>query len=114
MEFTAKDSEALYHVWMSQKSKMRLTQMEFAKKLGISQLEFSSILRGERPLSMAFISRFCHLLNLESDRVVPSLRSQPEVKEVYLESRMTVDGEIKRAYIDGNQVVVEYLHRVTH
>lgn len=112
MEFTVKDNEALYQVWMSQKSKMRLTQMEFAKKLGMNQLEFSSILRGERPLSMAFVSRFCNLLNLESHRVVPSLRTQPNVKEVYLESRMTVDGEIKRAYIEGNQVIVEYLHTV--
>ena len=112
MEFTAKDKDALHQVWMSQKSKMRLTQMEFAKKLGMNQLEFSSILRGERPLSMAFVSRFCALLNIEAYRVVPSLRTRTDIKEVHLESRMTVDGEIKRAYIDGNQVVVEYVHTV--
>lgn len=32
MEFTERDRDALYQTWMSQKSKMRLTQMEFAKK----------------------------------------------------------------------------------
>ncbi|WP_260261027.1 helix-turn-helix domain-containing protein [Vibrio intestinalis] len=114
MEFTRQDSEALYQVWMSQKSKMRLTQMEFAKKLGMSQLEFSGLLRGDKPLSMAFVSQFCRLLNLDSRTIVPTLqeRAKAATQQVYLESRMTVDGEIKRAYIEGNQVVVEYMHTV--
>ncbi|SDH98120.1 hypothetical protein SAMN04488136_1419 [Vibrio xiamenensis] len=114
MEFTQQDKEALYNVWMSQKAKMRITQMEFAKKLGLSQLEFSELLRGKRELSMSFIGQFCHLLHIEPERVVPSLKSgvSEAPKVVYLESRMSVDGEIQRAYIEGNQVIVEYAHTV--
>lgn len=114
MEFTEKDREALYQTWMSHKSKMRLTQMEFAKKLGMNQLTFSQLLRGEQPLNMSFVSQFCRLLRLEPNQVVPSLQensaSGPAV--VYLQSRMSVDGEIQNAYIEGNQVVVEYAHVV--
>lgn len=115
MEFTDKDREALYKSWMSQKSKMRLTQMEFAKKLGMSQLAFSQLLRGEKPLTMSFVSQFCHLLRLEPHNVFPSLKEDlangPKV--IYLVSRMSVDGDIQNAYIDGNQIVVEYAHTVT-
>lgn len=114
MEFTQQDREALYNTWMSQKSKMRLTQMEFAKKLGMNQLTFSQMLRGEQPLNMSFVSHFCRLLRLEPKQVVPSLQEQSDngPKVVYLQSRMSVDGEIQNAYIDGNQVVVEYAHVV--
>lgn len=114
MEFTDKDREALYQSWMSQKSKMRLTQMEFAKKLGMSQLAFSQLLRGEKPITMSFVSQFCRLLRLEPKDVFPSFKDaeQHGPKVVYLQSRMTVDGEIQNAYIEGNQVVVEYAHTV--
>ncbi|MDN3612439.1 helix-turn-helix domain-containing protein [Vibrio ostreicida] len=114
MEFTEKDREALYSTWMSQKSKMRLTQMEFAKKLGITQLSFSQFLRGEAPLTMSFISQFCRLLRLDAKLVFPSLKQSSESgpKVVYLQSRMSVDGDIQNAYIEGNQVVVEYAHTV--
>ncbi|MCG9595396.1 helix-turn-helix domain-containing protein [Vibrio sp. Isolate25] len=114
MEFTEKDREALYNTWMSQKSKMRLTQMEFAKKLGISQLNFSQLLRGEEPLTMSFISHFCRLLHLDAKQIFPSLKEANEngPKVVYLQSRMSVDGEIQNAYIEGNQIVVEYAHTV--
>jgi len=44
MEFTELDRNALYDIWMSQKAKMHLTQMEMAKRLGISLHEFSSLL----------------------------------------------------------------------
>lgn len=44
MDFTQRDREALNQVWMSQKAKMRLTQMEMVKRLGLSQLEFSRLL----------------------------------------------------------------------
>ena len=114
MEFTEQDREVLYQTWMSQKSKMRLTQMEFAKKLGMNQLTFSQILRGESPLTMPFISLFCRLLQLDPKQVFPSLKetSSQGPKIVYLQSRMSVDGEIQNAYIEGNQVIVEYAHRV--
>lgn len=114
MEFTDRDREALYQIWMSQKSKMRLTQMEFAKKLGMNQLTFSQVLRGETPLTMSFISQFCRLLRIEPQSAVPSLKedNQHGPKIVYLQSRMSVDGEIQNAYIEGNQVVVEYAHTV--
>ncbi|NVD08910.1 helix-turn-helix domain-containing protein [Vibrio sp. JPW-9-11-11] len=114
MEFTDKDREALYQSWMSQKSKMRLTQMEFAKKLGMSQLAFSQLLRGEKPITMSFVSQFCRLLRLEPKNVFPSLKDDQQhgPKVVYLQSRMSVDGEIQNAYIEGNQVVVEYAHMV--
>ena len=112
MEFTERDRDALYQTWMSQKSKMRLTQMEFAKKLGMSPLAFPQMLRGEKPLNMSFISHFCRLLRLEPNHVFPSLKEQSDTgpKVVYLQSRMSVDGEIQNAYIEGNQVIVEYAH----
>ncbi|MEH0664524.1 helix-turn-helix transcriptional regulator [Vibrio scophthalmi] len=114
MEFTEQDREAIYTTWMSQKSKMRLTQMEFAKKLGMNQLSFSRVLRGEAPMTMPFVTKFCHLLHLDPKLVVPSLkeRSDQGPKIVYLQSRMSVDGEIQNAYIEGNQVIVEYAHVV--
>ncbi|CAK4075466.1 helix-turn-helix transcriptional regulator [Vibrio sp. MarTm2] len=114
MEFTEQDREALYQTWMSQKSKMRLTQMEFAKKLGMNQLTFSQVLRGERPMTMSFVSHFCRHLHLEPKHTFPSLKEHREAgpRVVYLKSRMTVDGEIQNAYIEGNQVVVEYAHTV--
>ncbi|KAB0291928.1 helix-turn-helix transcriptional regulator [Vibrio fortis] len=113
MEFTDLDRDALYQTWMSQKSRMRLTQMEFSKKLGMNQLAFSRVLRGETPLTMSFVSQFCRLLHLEPKNVLPSLKEGSEgPKVVYLQSRMSVDGEIQNAYIEGNQVVVEYAHTV--
>lgn len=114
MEFTDNDRDALYQIWMSKKSKMRLTQMEFAKKLGMNQLSFSRVLRGETPLTMSFVSHFCRLLQLDPKNVVPSLKETNDAgpKIVYLQSRMSVDGEIQNAYIEGNQVVVEYAHTI--
>lgn len=114
MEFTEQDRDALYQTWMSQKSKMRLTQMEFAKKLGINQLTFSQVLRGERPMTMSFVSQFCRLLQLEPKHTFPSLKQHNETgpKVVYLKTSMSVDGEIQNAYIEGNQVIVEYAHTV--
>lgn len=47
MEFTEQDRDALYQTWMSQKSRMRITQMEFSKKLGMNQLDFSRVLKGD-------------------------------------------------------------------
>ena len=63
---------------------------------------------------MSFVSHFCRLLHLEPKNVVPSLKETNEhgPKVVYLQSRMSVDGEIQNAYIEGNQVIVEYAHTV--
>ncbi|WP_117232770.1 helix-turn-helix domain-containing protein [Vibrio maerlii] len=115
MEFTPQDTQALYQMWMSQKAKMRLTQMEVAKRLGLSQLDFSSILRGMTPLSMGFVSQFCQLMQVEPKQFIPSLMAGSETapKVVYLKSSMTIDGEIQRAYIEGNKVIVEYAHTVS-
>lgn len=114
MEFTEFDREALYQTWMSQKSRMRLTQMAFSKQLGMNQLAFSRILNGETPMTMSFVSQFCRLLNLEAQQILPSLKqgNNDGPKVVYLQSRMSVDGEIQNAYIEGNQVIVEYAHTV--
>lgn len=59
MEFTQQDTKALYQIWMSQKAKMRVTQMEMAKQLNLSQRDFSAMIRGALPLSMTFVSQFC-------------------------------------------------------
>ncbi|WP_428773847.1 helix-turn-helix domain-containing protein [Vibrio sp.] len=114
MQFTQQDREALYQIWMSQKAKMRLTQMEVAKRLGLTQVQFSDMLRGDEPLSMTFVTQFCRHMHVDPKLVLPSLRNDGHsgTQAVYLQSRMTVDGEIQRAYIEGNQVVVEYVHTV--
>lgn len=113
MQFNQQDQDALYQIWMSQKAKLRITQMEFAKQLGLTQLEFSQRVRGAKPLDMGFILNFCQHLGLEPSQVIPSLKSQHSLtgESVRLTTRLTVDGEIERAYIEGSQVVVEYLYR---
>lgn len=58
MELNQEDRKALYDVWMTKKAKMHMTQMEMTKRLGVSQGEFSELLRGDAPLSMSFVSRF--------------------------------------------------------
>ncbi len=110
MEFTQQDRDALYRVWMSQKAKRHLTQMQMAKLLGMSQLEFSNLLRGNEPLSLSFISRFCQQLNLEPHNVVPSMHRStgPETQKVFLQNRVIIDGEIQNVQIEGNQVIIDY------
>ncbi|MDG3086385.1 helix-turn-helix transcriptional regulator [Vibrio hannami] len=114
MNFTEADREALNGIWMSQKAKMRLTQMEIVKKLGLTQLEFSNYLRGAVPLNITFIERLCRIMHVEPALVIPSLKVNPEesAKVVYLKTTVNVDGAIQNAYIDGNQVVIEYAHLV--
>lgn len=114
MEFTQQDRDTLYQVWMSQKAKMRLTQMEMSKRLGMTQREFSELLRGTSTLRMGFVSQFCHQLHVDPKVIIPSLMntSTETPKVVYLKSKMMIDGEIQRAYIEGNQVVVEYAHTI--
>ncbi|MBL4304328.1 helix-turn-helix domain-containing protein [Vibrio fluvialis] len=114
MEFGPEDRIALYDVWMSQKAKMHLTQMEMTKRLGVSQVEFSNILRGNAPLTMAFVTKFCQQLHVEPHNVLPTLKNKFISGEhlVHLQNRVTVDGEIQRVLIDGNQVIIEYTHLV--
>ncbi|WP_165313756.1 helix-turn-helix domain-containing protein [Vibrio ziniensis] len=112
MEFCQEDRKALYDVWMSQKAKMHLTQMEITKRLGVSQVEFSNLLRGTEPLSMSFVTKFCKHLHVEPANVLPTLKySCGKVESsVYLRNRICVDGEIQKVYVEGNQVVIEYVH----
>jgi len=112
MEFTEQDREALYDVWMSQKAKMHMTQMEMAKKMGMTQVDFSNLIRGSAPMSMGFVAEFFRLMRIEPSHYLPSLMRSasgaPQV--VYLSNRIAVDGEIQNVYVDGNQVVIEYVH----
>ncbi|QXO15440.1 MULTISPECIES: helix-turn-helix domain-containing protein [Vibrio] len=112
MEFGPEDRHALYDIWMSQKAKMHLTQMEMAKRLGVSQVEFSNLLRGNAPLTMSFVTTFCQHLHVEPYNVLPTLKSKFTSGEhlVRLQNRITVDGEIQRVQVDGNQVIIEYTH----
>ncbi|MBW3694576.1 XRE family transcriptional regulator [Vibrio sp. T187] len=112
MEFTDLDREALYEIWMSQKAKMHMTQMEMAKKMGMTQVEFSDLIRGDAPLTMGFVAEFSRLMRIEAAHYLPSLMRNasgaPQV--VYLRNRVAVDGEIQHVYIEGNQVIIEYVH----
>lgn len=114
MEFTQQDRTALYNTWMSQKAKMRLTQMETARKLGVTQAQFSELLRGREPLTYPFVTRLCELLKVEAKHTIPSLRTEVAVTQdsVTLCTRVSVDGKIRNVYVEGNQVVVEYEHTI--
>ncbi|MGF1697042.1 helix-turn-helix transcriptional regulator [Vibrio kyushuensis] len=114
MQFTQQDRDALYTTWMSQKAKMRLTQMEMAKKMGMTQTEFSELLRGNTELSMEFVHQFCSNLHVDAYHIVPSLKltNKSAQQLVTLKSTISFDGEIQRVYAQGNQVVVEYVHTV--
>jgi len=112
MEFCQEDHKALYDVWMSQKARMHLTQMEITKRLGVSQVEFSNILRGHEPLSMSFITKFCQHLHVEPQNILPTLKNQLGRGEqsIYLQSRVSVDGVIQNVHVEGNQVIIDYVH----
>lgn len=111
MNFTQQDTEALYRVWMSQKAKMHITQMEVAKRLNLSQLELSNRLNGNVPLDTTFIDRFCKLLHIDPTYHLPSLRGSVEAvssTDRLYNTRLTVDGDITNIRVDGNQVTIEY------
>lgn len=114
MEFTQLDREELYQVWMSKKAKMRLMQMEVVKRLGISQQEFSALLRGNAPLTLSFIQQFCQIMHIEPKQAIPSLRNGTieDNKQALLKTRISFDGEIQRTYVEGNEVIVEYIHKM--
>jgi len=112
VDFTQQDREELYQVWMSKKAKMRLMQMEVVKKLGITQKEFSELLRGNAPLTLSFIKPFCQIMHIEPKQALPSLRngSMETNRQALLKTRISVEGKIQRAYIEGNDVIVEYMY----
>ncbi|HCH00642.1 MAG TPA: transcriptional regulator [Vibrio sp.] len=114
MEYTEQDRDAIYHLWMSQKAKRHLTQMDMAKRLGMTISEFSEVIRGKGEISKSFVSRFFQQLDIEPHTILPSLKNQiaPENAVVYLQNRISIDGEIQNVQIDGNQVIIDYCCKV--
>lgn len=114
MEFTEQDRTALYNVWMSQKAKMHMTQMEMTRRLGLKHHEFSSYLRGDTPLTLGFINQLCEQLNIQPSKVIPSLarRDLSTCQAIILQNRITVDGVVRHVFVEGNQVIIEYEHAV--
>ncbi|GAL03516.1 hypothetical protein JCM19237_6410 [Photobacterium aphoticum] len=115
MQYTEQDRQVLHDTWMSYKAKMRVTQIEMAKKLGVSQLVFSDILRGSVPLEHRFVTQFCGYIGVDPVLTLPSLRNQVGAalpNQVTLTNTYIVDGDIKNVRYSGNQIVVEYIHSV--
>ncbi|MDX1301810.1 XRE family transcriptional regulator [Photobacterium sp.] len=115
MQYTEQDRKILHDTWMSYKAKMRVTQIEMAKRLGISQLIFSDILRGKLSLEHRFVSQFCSFMSVDPVLTLPSLRKQMGASmpnSVTVTNTYILDGDIKNVRYDGNQLVVEYEHSV--
>lgn len=114
MEFTEQDREALYNLWMSQKAKRHLTQMDMAKRLGVGIVEFSDMIRGKGQLTQGFVIRFFQQLDMEPHTILPSLKQQisPDNAVVYLQNRIIIDGDIQNVQVDGNQVIIDYCCKV--
>ncbi|MEZ9524176.1 helix-turn-helix transcriptional regulator [Enterovibrio norvegicus] len=112
MEFTYQDRQTLYDAWMSYKAKLRITQIEMAKRLGINQLDFSRVLRGDVPLEQGFVYRFCKEIGIEPDQSLPSLKALRNVSApsgpVTVRTSLTVDGTISKVEYQGNQVFIEF------
>ncbi len=115
MQFTEQDRQALYNVWMSQKAKMRITQMEMAKKMHLSPVEFTNALKGTHPLSLGFVNALCQQLHVNPANILPSM-SKHVVREnaLTVTTKIAVDGQIQNAYIEGNQVIIEYVLPTEH
>ncbi|MGD6738514.1 helix-turn-helix domain-containing protein [Photobacterium leiognathi subsp. mandapamensis] len=114
MLYTEKDRQILHDTWMSYKAKMRITQIEMAKKLGLTQLEFSDILRGSTPIEQQFVNEFCGVLGVEPILILPSLRERMATASAEctsVKNTFIFDGEITNVKYSGNQLVVEYEHR---
>ncbi|OEF28128.1 helix-turn-helix domain-containing protein [Vibrio rumoiensis] len=114
MEFTEQDREVLYNLWMSQKAKRHLTQMDMAKRLGVGIVEFSEMIRGKGQLTTSFVTRFFQQLDIEPHTILPSLKRQvsPDNAVVYLQNRIIIDGDIQNVQVDGNQVIIDYCCKV--
>ncbi len=113
MQYTEKDRQVLHDTWMSYKAKMRITQIEMAKKLSLTQLEFSNILRGNSVIQHQFVNDFCGILNIDPVLTIPSLREVAQnggFTHATIKNTFIFDGEITKVTYVGNQLVVEYEH----
>jgi transcriptional regulator with XRE-family HTH domain len=113
MQYTEKDRRVLHDTWMSYKAKMRITQIEMAKKLELTQLEFSDILRGDSVIQQQFVNDFCGILNIDPVLILPSLREAVQkgsLANSIIKNTFIFDGEIKKVTYVGNQLIVEYEH----
>lgn len=112
MEFTYHDRQSLYDAWMSYKAKLRITQIEMAKRLGVSQLDFSRAMRGDVPMDRNFVFRFCKEMGLDPESALPSLKKNRPVTHrgpITIRTSLTVDGNISKVEYSGDQVFIEYV-----
>ncbi|WP_028022532.1 helix-turn-helix domain-containing protein [Enterovibrio calviensis] len=115
MEFTYHDRQTLYDAWMSYKAKLRITQIEMAKRLGVSQLDFSKTLRGDVPLDRGFVLRFCKEIGLDPNHSLPSLKSNHVsvmTGDISVNTSLTVDGKVTKVEYSDNQVFIEYVKQL--
>jgi len=110
MELTHEDRIALQHVWMSQKAKMQLTQMEISRRLGLTQPEFADILKGKVVLTLQFVQDFCQHIHADPYTFLPTLISlRKENKQpMMMTTSVIVEGEIQNVEVDTNQVIIQY------
>ncbi|WP_413112836.1 XRE family transcriptional regulator [Thaumasiovibrio sp. DFM-14] len=108
MHFTQQDRAALYDIWMAQKAKMRMTQMEMAKRLGMPQVDFANLIKGSEPLTLGFVTRFCELMCINPAMVLPAYQPTADGAPRILKNRFFIEGEIKNVYTQGSEIVVEY------
>nr|WP_086938863.1 helix-turn-helix transcriptional regulator [Thaumasiovibrio occultus] len=109
MEYSENDRMALYDLWMSQKVKMRMTQMEMAKKLGVTQGEFSARLRGELPLTRDFVDQFCARMRVRPEVIIPSVGVAAGVRhDSPLTSKISIEGSIVNVEVIGSELIVQY------
>ncbi|EAR54863.1 hypothetical protein SKA34_14260 [Photobacterium sp. SKA34] len=116
MLYTEKDRQILHDTWMSYKAKMRITQIEMAKQLGLTQLEFSDILRGSTLIEQQFVNEFCGAIGVDPVLILPSMRermSTGQSTNSSIKNTFIFDGEITNVTYSGNQLVVEYEHKAT-
>ncbi|EOD81161.1 hypothetical protein D515_04062 [Grimontia indica] len=115
MEFTYHDRQTLYDAWMSYKAKLRITQIEMAKRLGVSQLDFSKTMRGDVPMDRNFVFRFCKEMGLDPGSSLPSLKDNKNIMNngaIVVRTSLTVDGTIAKVEYSGDQVFIEYVKEI--
>lgn len=110
MELTQEDLGVLNNVWMSQKAKMQLTQMEISRRLGVTQLEFSKIMKGKSQLTLQFVQNFCQHLHVDPYTFLPSLITlRKENKQpILITTSVTVQGQVQNVQVENNQVFIQY------
>jgi transcriptional regulator with XRE-family HTH domain len=109
MTFDEQDRQALHQTWMSYKAKARITQSEMAKKLEVSHLTFSRSIHGDGVLESRFVFAFCHVMGVEPNKILPSLRNREQVsQDVLVTNKVVVDGDIEAVYYEGHTVIIEY------